>query len=54
MSLNVAATSSTNEELNSTVDECNELANLNVSKRSNKDKRVFHYFSDIALFRLQS
>ena len=48
MSSNVAATSTSNEELNSTVDECNELASCSVSKRSKKDKSVFHYFSNIS------
>ena len=40
-SSNVAATSTANEELNFTVDECNELASCSVSKQSNKDKKFF-------------
>ena len=48
MSSNVADTSTSNEELNSTVNECNELVSCSVSKLSNKDERVFYYFSDIS------
>ena len=42
MSSNVAATSTSNKELNFTVDKCNELASCSVTKQSNKDKKVFH------------
>ena len=34
-------TSTSNKELNSTVNECNELAHCSVSKQSNKDEKVF-------------
>ena len=44
MPSNVAATSNSNKELNSTADECNELANCSVFKRSNEDERSFYYF----------
>ena len=43
-------TSTFNKELNSIVDECNELTSCSVSKQSNEDERVFHYFSDISPF----
>ena len=43
MSSNVAARSTSNEELNSIVDKCNELASfLAVCKRNNEAERVFH------------
>ena len=45
MSSNVAATSTSNTELNFTVVECNKLASCSVSKESNKDKKVFHISS---------
>ena len=42
ISSNVAATSTSNKELNFTVDECNELASCSISEKSNKDEKVFH------------
>ena len=44
MSSNVAATSTSNQELNSTVDECNELASCSVFKQSNEMKEFFIIF----------
>ena len=41
ISSNVAATSTSNKELNFTVDECNELASCSVSKQSNVDEKFF-------------
>ena len=41
ISSNVAATSTSNKQLNFTVDECNKLASCSVSKQSNKDEKVF-------------
>ena len=56
MTSNVVATSSSNEELNSTADECHELANYNVSRRSTvvKIKKFFIIFLTYPLFLLQS
>ena len=39
MSLNVAATSTSNKKLNSAMNECIERTSCSVSKRSNEDER---------------
>ena len=50
MSSNFLMTSTSNEELNSIVDECNELTSCSVSKQSNKDERFFIIFLTYPLF----
>ena len=42
ISSNVAATSTSNKELNFTVHECNKLASCSVSKQTNKDEKIFN------------
>ena len=41
ISSNVAATSTSNKELNFTVHECNKLASCSVSKHTNKEENFF-------------
>ena len=54
ISSSVATTSTSNKDLNSTVDDCNERACPDASKQNYEDQRVFHSFSDVSPFQLQS
>ena len=45
---NVATTSTSNKNSNSTVDDCNELACPDASKQNDRDQRVFHSFPDVS------
>ena len=43
ISSNVAATSTSNKELNFTVNECNKLASCSVSKQTKENEKIFSY-----------
>ena len=45
ISSKVAVTSTSNKELNFTVNECNKLASCSASKQTNEDEKIFHISS---------